>query len=129
MFKILADSMADSELRHLSFDEMTSLDIAEAAERGDELAIRAFDHTGEMLGLKLADLVAHTNPEAIFLCGGLTLAKGLIMKPTIMAFEDNLLSIYKGKVKLLTSELNSTNAAILGAAALAWDQYEKSQQK
>jgi len=129
MFKILADSMADSELRRLSFDEMTSLHISEAAERGDVLAIQAFDHTGEMLGLKLADLVAHTNPEAIFLFGGLTLAKGLIMEPTIRAFEENLLSIYKGKVKLLASELNSKNAAILGAAALAWDQYEKSEQK
>ena len=80
---------------------MTSLDIAEAAERGDVLAKRAFEHTGEMLGFKLADLVAHTNPEAIFLFGGLTLAKGLIMEPTLKAFHENLLSIYRGKVKLL----------------------------
>ena len=84
-------------------------------------------HTGEMLGLKLADLVAHTNPEAIFLFGGLTLAKGLIIEPTERAFEENLLSIYKGKVKLLSSQLNCTNSAILGASALAWDQYENQQ--
>lgn len=128
MFKIMADSIEDSTLRKISFHEMTSLHISEAAEKGDVLAIRAFEHTGEMLGLKLADLVAHTNPEAIFLFGGLTLAKGLIMEPTLRAFEENLLSIYRGNVKLLPSELNATSAAILGAAALAWDQYEKSQE-
>jgi glucokinase len=75
LFKIMSDSIEDSELRDLSFNDMTALDIAEAAERGDILAKRAFEHTGEMLGLKLADLVAHTNPEAIFLFGGLTLSQ------------------------------------------------------
>ena len=125
LFKIMSDSIEDSELRDLSFNEMTSLRIAEAAERGDVLAKRAFQHTGEMLGLKLADLVAHTNPEAIFLFGGLTLAKGLIMEPTQKAFHDNLLSIYRGKVKLMASGLNSKNSAVLGASALAWDQFTK----
>jgi glucokinase len=123
LFKIMSDSILDSELRDKSFNEMTSLDIAEAAERGDILAKRAFEHTGEMLGLKLADLVAHTNPEAIFLFGGLTLAKGLIMEPTVKAFHENLLSIYRGKVKLLSSGLNSKNSAVLGASALVWDQF------
>ena len=128
LFKIMGDSIEESELRKISFNDMTSLDISEAAEKGDVLAIRAFEHTGEMLGLKLADLVAHTNPEAIFLFGGLTLAKGLIMEPTLKAFDENMLSIYKDKVKLLPSDLNSTNAAILGAAALAWDHYDKSKE-
>lgn len=123
LFKIMSDSIEDSELRNVSFNDMTSIEIAEAAERGDILAKRAFDHTGEMLGLKLADLVAHTNPEAIFLFGGLTLAKGLIMEPTVRAFHENLLSIYRGKVKLLASGLNSKNSAVLGASALAWDKF------
>ncbi len=125
LFKIMADSIEKSGLRDLSFNEMTSLHIAEAAEKGDILAIRAFEHTGEMLGLKLADLVAHTNPEAIFLFGGLTLSKGLIMEPTIRSFEENLLFIYKGKVKILQSGLNSKNSAVLGASALAWDLFDK----
>lgn len=123
LFKIMSDSILASELRDMSFNEMTSLDIADAAERGDILAKRAFEHTGEMLGFKLADLVAHTNPEAIFLFGGLTLAKGLIMEPTLRAFHENLLSIYRGKVKLLPSGLNSRNSAVLGASALAWDKF------
>ena len=89
----------------------------------------AFEHTGEMLGVKLADMVAHTNPEAIFLFGGLALSKGLIFEPTKRHFEQNLLTIYQGKVKLLPSQLNSQNAAVLGTSALAWDYFENGKSK
>ena len=94
--------------------------IHDAAKNRDALAIRAFEHTGKILGFKLADVVAHTNPEAIFLFGGLALAKDMIFKPTKESLEQNLLSIYKGKVKLLQSELNTRNAAVLGASSLIW---------
>ena len=74
-----------------------------------------------MLGFKLADVVAHTNPEAIFLFGGLSLAKEFIFEPTQNALEENLLDHYKGKVKLLPSKVNSQKAAVLGASALVWN--------
>ncbi len=124
MLKILSDSMKPSALRDFSINELTSIHISEAALDGDDLALMAFEHTGEMLGIKLADMVAHTNPEAIFLFGGLALSKGLIFEPTKRHFEENLLSIYRGKVKLLPSQLNSQNAAVLGTSALAWDAFE-----
>jgi glucokinase len=73
-----------------------------------------------MLGFKLADVVAFTNPEAIFLFGGLALAKDLIFEPAKEYMEENLLSIYKGKVKLLPSQLSTHNAAVLGASSLVW---------
>jgi glucokinase len=118
--KIMADSMQPSELRKYSFNELDAEIIHEAAKRGDTLAKRAFENTGRMLGFKLADVVAHTNPEAIFLFGGLALAGDLIFKPAKEYMEENLLSIYKGKVKLLASQLNAQNAAVLGASSLIW---------
>ncbi len=120
MLKIMADSIQPSELRKYSFDELDAELIHEAAKRGDILAKRAFEHTGRMLGFKLADVVAHTNPEAIFLFGGLALAKELIFEPAREFMEENLLHIYKGKVKLLPSELSTRNAAVLGASSLIW---------
>ena len=120
LFKIMADSISPSELRKYSFDELDAELIHQAAKRGDILAKRAFEHTGQMLGFKLADVVAHTNPEAIFLFGGLALAKELIFKPAKEFMEENLLHIYKGKVKLLPSELSTQNAAVLGASSLIW---------
>ncbi len=120
LLKILADSIQPSELRKYSFNELDSEMIHEAAKRGDVLARRAFEQTGKMLGIKLADVVAHTNPEAIFLFGGLARAKELIFKPAREAMEENLLYIYRGKVKLLPSELSTQNAAVLGASSLIW---------
>jgi glucokinase len=122
LLKIMADSNQPSELRKLSFDELNAEIIHEAAKRGDYIARKAFTHTGRMLGLKLADVVAHTNPEAIFLFGGLALAKDLIFEPAKEYMEENLLSIYKGKVKLLASELSIQNAAVLGASSLVWSE-------
>ena len=120
LLKIMADKLEPSELRKYSFEELDSKIIHDAALAGDAIAIRAFEHTGRMLGFKLADVVAHTNPEAIFLFGGLALAKDLIFEPTKRYMEQNLLSIYKGKVKLLESELSTQNAAVLGASSLVW---------
>ena len=116
----MADSNKPSELRKFSFDELDAEIIHNAAKNGDYIAKRAFTHTGRMLGFKLADVVAHTNPEAIFLFGGLALAKDLIFEPAKEYMEENLLSIYKGKVKLLASELSTQNAAVLGASSLVW---------
>lgn len=126
VYKLLADSMNDSELRNVCFNDLTSIMIAEAAKRGDKIAIDAFEHTGEMLGLKLADVVAHADPEAIFLFGGLALSGGLIFEPTERHMENNLMEIYQKKVKLLPSGLNSRNAAVLGASALVWQKIENS---
>lgn len=120
LLKVMADSIQPSELRKYSFDELDAELIHEAAKRGDYIAKRAFEHTGRMLGFKLADVVAHTNPEAIFLFGGLALAKELIFEPAKQYMEENLLHIYKGKVKLLPSELSTQNAAVLGASSLIW---------
>jgi glucokinase len=120
LLKVMADSIQPSELRKYSFDELDAELIHEAAKRGDHLAKRAFEYTGRVLGFKLADVVAHTNPEAIFLFGGLAKAKELIFEPTKEFMEENLLHIYKGKVKLLPSELSTQNAAVLGASSLIW---------
>jgi glucokinase len=125
VLKIMADSIQPSELRKYSFDELDSKIIHDAAKNGDAIALRAFEHTGKILGFKLADIVATTNPEAIFLFGGLALAKDLIFKPAKEYMEQNLLSIYKGKVKLLPSELSTQNAGVLGASSLIWSDKEQ----
>ncbi len=124
VLKILADKLEPSELRKYSFDELDSKKIYEAARRGDPIALRAFEHTGAMLGFKLADVVATTNPEAIFLFGGLALAQELIFEPAREHMEKNLLYIYRGKVKLLPSALSTQNAAVLGASSLVWSNWE-----
>ncbi len=124
-FKLIADRNVSSELKSISYEDMTSKMIYEAARKGDPIALEAFEYTGRILGAKLADAVGHTSPEAIFLLGGLAKAKEFIINPTKKYMEENLLPIYRNKVKILPSSLQDTNAGILGASALAWNELDK----
>ncbi len=94
--------------------------IYQLASEGNEQALKAFTITGEKLGLALANAVAYTSPEAIILFGGLVQAGNLLLQPTQEHFNKNLHNLYRGKVKLLTSTLKESDAAILGAASLIW---------
>lgn len=118
--ELLTQRHEPSSLRDVTFKQLTSKRVYEAACEGDLVALAAFDATARILGMKLADAVAHTSPEAIFLSGGLAAAGDLLFVPTQRYLEEFLFSPYKGKVKLLRSELPEGNGAVLGAAALAW---------
>ncbi len=120
VFELLATMNEPSILRGVSFNDLQAKMIDEAARNGDLIAKEAFDYTGEILGLNLANAVAHTSPEAIFLFGGLAQAGELIFDPVKHYLEEHLLNIYKNKVKVLPSELPPGDAAVLGASALVW---------
>ena len=68
-----------------------------------------------------ADAVAFSSPEAIVLFGGLAKSGDYIFKPIQESIDKNVLNIYKGKTKLLMSELKDADAAVLGASALGWE--------
>jgi len=110
-----------SIMREHSKEEINSKLIYEAAMKGDPLAMEVYEFTGKILGEALANFVMFSSPEAIVLFGGLTKAGDLIMKPVREHMEKNLLPIFQNKVKLLFSELRESDAAILGASALAWE--------
>jgi len=107
-----------SALRGL--EKITAKAITEAAREGDGLALELFEYTGKILGQCLADIVTITSPEAIILFGGLARAGNLLLEPTKRHMEQAMLGIYKNKVALLPSTLPDSDAAILGASALAW---------
>ena len=102
-------------------DNITSKDIYDAARQGDALALRVFDYTGRILGHSFANFVAFSAPEAIVLFGGLARAKEFLYEPMCEAMEANLLRHWKGKVRIMFSQLKESDAAILGASALAWE--------
>lgn len=124
VYKMLAKYIYPSELRAIPFDQMTAKIVSEAAHKGDMIALNTFKYTGKMLGEALANMVAITSPEAIFLMGGLAQAGDLLFEPTKDHMEINVLKIFSNKVKLLPSQLTK-NAAIYGAAALVWKELEK----
>jgi glucokinase len=122
--KLLADSLIHSELRDVSQNDLTGEMITNAALKGDKIALEAFEYTGSILGHKLAEAVLYTSPEAIIMFGGLAHAKELILQPTLNYLEENMFSIFKGSVKLMFSQLQHKNAAVLGASALIWHELD-----
>lgn len=119
--EILAKTTKETVLRDLNPEEITSYDVFKAAEQGDEVAKEIFDYTGTLLGQKLADFVAFSAPEAIIMFGGLTKSGHWIMDPVVKALNDNVMPIWKNKVKVMFSDLKEADAAVLGASALAWE--------
>ena len=118
----MADHTEESEFRKIPYDELTAEMITKATLNGDPIAIAAYEYTGKMLGEALADVVAITSPEAIFLFGGLAKAGKYIFEPTKRYMEANLLAIFRNKVKLLPSGIDGKNAAVMGASALVWQE-------
>jgi glucokinase len=121
---LLAERCEPSPLRGMNFQEMTSKRIFDLAVEGDVIALAAFDRTARILGLKLADAVAHFSPEAIFLAGGLAAAGDFLLIPVQRYMNEFLFGVYRGTVKLMSSGMAAGNSAILGAAALIWSELE-----
>jgi glucokinase len=110
-----------SLLREIPAEEIVSKDVYDAAVKGDKLAQEIFEFTGTILGEALADFIAFSSPEAIVLFGGLAKSGDYIMNPIQKAMDETVMKIYKGKTKLLVSELKDADAAVLGASALGWE--------
>ena len=125
VFQLMCDMTEDSELRQYNFYETTSEKIYEAALRNDPIALKAFEFTGKLLGARLADAVAITTPEAIFLFGGLAKAGDVLFKSIRESFESNLLPFYRKQIKILPSGLQDKNIAVMGASALIWKELSR----
>lgn len=120
VFEFLSSLNVESGLRNIPYNELTAKMIYEAALENDPVALAAFEFTAEILGKALTNTVAHLSPQAIILFGGLESSGDLLIKPLKHHLEENLLNLYKGKVKILRSGLPKGDAAILGGSALIW---------
>ena len=106
----LETTVTPSLLRNIPLEDITSKDVFEI-----------FEFTGKMLGEAFADFVVFSSPEAIILFGGLTKAGDLLMKPVVQSMNQNLMPMWRNKIKVLFSQLKESDAAILGASGLAWE--------
>ena len=104
-----------------SLDNIASKDVYDAAKEGDKLALKIFEFTGKILGRSFADFIAFSAPEAIVLFGGLARAKEFLTEPILDSMNAHVLPLWRNKVQLVYSQLKESDAAILGASALAWE--------
>jgi glucokinase len=118
VFELLAQRTSESQLRTVSFFELSAERIFEFAKAGDAIAREAFEITGKHLGRMLTNIVAVLDPQAVILSGGLVNAGEMLLGPTRRAFESNVLDVYKNSVRIIQSVLPDGRAAVLGASSL-----------
>lgn len=118
---MMSKYLDESRFRAIAFNDLHGEDITKAAEEGDLIAIKAFDYTAKIMGLALANFTAFTQPQAFILMGGLTNSGKWILDPLEKYFNEALLEVYRGKVKIIVSNMPGKTAAISGAAALIWE--------
>lgn len=119
--ELLSTTEEPSIMRELNPEEITSLDVSIAAGKGDNMAQKVYEFTGNMLGEACADFAVFSSPEAFIFFGGLTKAGSLLMNPIERSYNEHVLPALKGKAKFLVSGLNGASAAVLGASAIGWD--------
>ena len=119
--ELLDKTSRPSLLRDIKPEDITSLDVSIAASKGDELAKEIYEFTGKMLGEACADFATFCSPEAFIFFGGMIKAGDLIMDPIRRAYDEHVMSVYKGKAQFLVSGLDGASAAVLGASAIGWE--------
>ncbi|MBQ0156397.1 MAG: ROK family protein [Bacteroidales bacterium] len=118
--ELLQASNEPSPLRNIPLDKITGLDVCNAARQGDRIGKEVMKSVGTILGEAFADFVKFSSPEAIVMFGGPVKSADLFIDDLKATMEANLPLTFRGKVKVLTSQLKDGDAAILGASALAW---------
>jgi glucokinase len=110
--------------KELTGDKHTKLpgtDIAELAlDKKDRAAIKAIETTGTYLGFGLVTLANALDPDMIVIGGGLALLGELLLAPARKVLQEHALP-GPATCKVQTTTLG-TNAAVIGAAALAMNQ-------
>ena len=118
---MLEESPEATSVRDIATDKLTSYEVYKAAMAGDTMAQEVFKQTGRRIGIACANIATFLSPEAFIFFGGLAQAGELLLRPIEEAYNENVLSLYKGKARFLMSGLDGAKAAILGASAIVWD--------
>ena len=118
--EVLKKDARPSVLRGLKPEDITSLDVSVAAEKGDEIAQEIYRQTGHMLGEACANFAAFSAPEAFIFFGGMTKAGDLLMNPVKESYQEHVHVLFRD-TQFLLSSLDGSNAAVLGASAVGWE--------
>ncbi|MGQ9621125.1 MAG: ROK family protein [Bacteroidales bacterium] len=119
---LMSEMREDSDLRKIPPADLTAKKIADAAAKNDPVALKAFDYTADKLAIGIGNSVICTSPQAVFLFGGLVNAGELLFKPLRTYVNKYVMPWYRGRFEVLPSGIKEHNAAVLGAAALAWNE-------
>jgi glucokinase len=117
-----------SSLLSFDSDKITSREVAEAARRGDQMALDIFRQVGRLLGFGIANMVSLFDPEIVIIGGGMAGAADLYFDSARHAMLEQAQPLAAKKVKIVVSTLGD-RANLLGCACLAWRLLETTKPK
>lgn len=102
-----------------TLERITTKQVAEAANLGDDLSTRALDRAGTYIGRALADILHIFNPSIIVLGGGVSRSGDLLMNPIRKEMEARVMNPHYLDNLTLTTAALGDETGLLGALALA----------
>jgi len=100
--------------------EVTAADVSRAALAGDQLAVRVWDETVELLGGALTDLVNVFEPEVAVLGGGVTRSGAQLLDPVARRVAREAMRPAARAVRVELAHLGDL-VGVVGAGAIAYD--------
>lgn len=118
-----------SIIKQISGDfEKDSTNIINAALKGDQLAVELLSETAYNIGRGIAILIHIINPELVIISGRGALAGNMLLAPIQQAVNKYCIPRLAGYTKIEISSFSS-NAELIGAAALVIENFEKKPEK
>jgi glucokinase len=105
-------------------EDVTAETVAEAARRGDPLALEVIAEAVTYLGMGIANIVSLLNPEVVVVGGGLFQAADLFLEPVRREVARWAQPLAGRAVRIEVSRLGE-DAGLYGCGQLAWEAVEK----
>ncbi len=107
-----------SELCGGNAKTITCGQLAEAARRGDGVALAEIDHVARALGIALANVIALAHPERIALGGGVSLMGNILLDPIRQYVGQYAFEPYRGHYEIIPCVLEES-VVLVGSLLLA----------
>lgn len=105
------------ENAYQKLNQNNALNLATEAYRGDDLAKKAYEEIGKLLGVACANIVNILDPEVIVIGGGATKSSDLFFSQIKKTMPEHILNTHSKKTKVIKGKLGDDSGAI-GAALL-----------
>jgi glucokinase len=102
-------------------ENISVIQIHELAKLGDKIALDTYTYTAKVLAHGAANLVMIFDLEAVILFGGIAHAHPILIPVMMEELNKLVLPVFRNKVSILPSCLLHKNAAVLGSAALLFN--------
>ncbi|MDR9418513.1 ROK family protein [Gracilimonas sp.] len=104
------------------FDKMEPVDITNAANQGNELAMEILAKSGQRLGYAIINYVHMMDIRKFVVSGGVSKAGDYLFEPAREIVRKHMMEPFKEGFELVHEELGN-DSALLGAAGLAFDSF------